>query len=81
MPIDRPLPNSGTPRSSPDGSLLGWLAVNYPDTYARLANQPHDTSRAREPKGNKPRKKRRITSPTTQTQDAANRPISTRTRA
>jgi hypothetical protein len=75
MPVTGP----GTERS-PDGSLLGWLQANYPDTYSKLALAPRESSRQYDPKGSAARRKRRVVSPTTATQDAAVRPISTRTR-
>jgi hypothetical protein len=74
-----PVVGPGT-EPSPDGSLLGWLAANYPDTYNKLAAQPHDTSTKYEPSGSALRRKKRIKSPTTRNQDAAARPVSTRTR-
>jgi hypothetical protein len=74
-----PVVGSGT-APSPDGSLLGWLAANYPDTYAAIGNAPRETSRAYDTKDSSQRRKRRIVSPTTLNQDTAVRPISTRTR-
>lgn len=74
-----PITGQGT-TPSPDGSLLGWLAANYPETYNKLAAQPRDTSSKYEPSGSALRRKKRLKSPTTRNQDAANVPISTRTR-
>jgi hypothetical protein len=73
-----PVVGPGTERS-PDGSLIGWLKVNYPDTYEAISRQPKETSRAYDTKDSSQRRKRRVVSPTTQNQDAANRPMSTRT--
>lgn len=61
MPVDRPDNVGVRPTASPDGSLLGWLAVNYPETYAKIANAPRDTRV--DYKDGIARKKRRVISP------------------
>lgn len=82
MPIDRPTSVGVRPAATPAGEgLLGWLRVNYPQTYAAIVTAPRDSKRNYEPKGSHQRKKRRVISPTTATQDAAQRPISSRTRS
>ena len=42
------------PLKSPDGTLLGWLKRNYPDTYAELQRSPaHRLARQRDYKDSK----------------------------
>lgn len=55
--------NAGTMKGSGGRGLLGWLAANYPETYAQLAKQPREPSRSVDYKDSHEARKRPRNSP------------------